>query len=113
MVPTAGGAESIMLSECAESMIVSVPPAASMILSAPFECVIMLSVYHHANSSAAGEGQQKQNQRYWRSPINDFGQQRLNGAADLSAAEDGRVLPHFQQIVSGASTPLCPIAAVF
>jgi hypothetical protein len=27
----------------------------------------------------------------------DFGQQRLNGAADWSAAKDGRVLPHFQR----------------
>jgi hypothetical protein len=28
----------------------------------------------------------------------DFGQQRLNGGADWSAAKDGQVLPHFQQI---------------
>jgi hypothetical protein len=42
-----------------------------------------------------------------------FGQERLNGAADRSAAKDGQVLPHFQQIVSGASMPPCPITAVF
>jgi hypothetical protein len=32
-----------VLSVCAESMIVSAPPAAGMILSAPFDHVIMLS----------------------------------------------------------------------
>jgi hypothetical protein len=31
--------------------------------------------------------------------IYDFGQKRLNGGADWSAAEDGQVLPHFQQTV--------------
>jgi hypothetical protein len=46
-------------------------------------------------------------------PNNDFNQQRLNGAANQSAAKDGRVLPHFQKIVSGALTPPCPIVAVF
>jgi hypothetical protein len=47
--------------------------------------------------------------------IADLGyrQQRLNGSADQSAAKDGRVLPHFQQIVTGASMPPCSIAAVF
>jgi hypothetical protein len=35
--------ESMMLSACAESLIVSVPPAESMILSAPFDHVIMLT----------------------------------------------------------------------
>ncbi len=46
-------------------------------------------------------------------PINNFGQQHLNGAANWSAAEGGRVLPHFENIVSGALTPPCPITAVF
>ncbi len=45
--------------------------------------------------------------------MNDFGQQRLNGAADWSAAKGGQVLPHFEHIVSGASTPPCPFPAVF
>jgi hypothetical protein len=45
--------------------------------------------------------------------VNNFGQQRLNGTADWSAAKDGQVLPHFQQVVSGALMPLCPIAALF
>jgi hypothetical protein len=35
-----GGTDSMMLSACAESMIVSAPPAASMTLSVPFDCVI-------------------------------------------------------------------------
>jgi hypothetical protein len=43
----------------------------------------------------------------------DFRQQRLNGSADRSAAEGGRILPHFQQIVSGALMPPWPITAVF
>jgi hypothetical protein len=45
-------------------------------------------------------------------PIYNFGQQRLNGSAYQSAAEDGQVLPHFQQIVSGASMLLRPMVAV-
>ncbi len=49
----------------------------------------------------------------WQLPIKDFGQQCLNGGADRSAAKGGQVLPHFQQIVSGASMLPCPIAAVF
>jgi hypothetical protein len=44
--------------------------------------------------------------------IDDFGQQRLKGAADQSAAKDGQVLPHFQQIISGALMLLCRITAV-
>jgi hypothetical protein len=43
----------------------------------------------------------------------NYRQQRLNGGADRSAAKDGRVLPHSQQIVTGASMPLCPLVAVF
>ncbi len=61
-----------------------------------------------------GRGNKKNNNwQYWQLPINNFGQQHLNGAANRSAANDGQVLPHFQQIVSRASTPPCPIAAVF
>ncbi len=53
-------AETIMLSACAESMIALAPPATSMILSAPFDCVItLLSCY--GNSGVAGWGQQKNN----------------------------------------------------
>jgi hypothetical protein len=44
--------------------------------------------------------------------IKDFGQQHINGGADWSATEGGQVLPHFQQIVSGASTPPFSIVAV-
>jgi hypothetical protein len=47
------------------------------------------------------------------SPIYNFGQQRLNSAADWSAAKDGQVLPHFKQTLSGAWMPSCPIAALF
>jgi hypothetical protein len=46
-------------------------------------------------------------------PINDFGQQRLKGGADQSAAKDGQILPHFKHIVSGALMLSCPIVAVF
>ncbi len=53
------------------------------------------------------------NRQYWQLPIKDFGQQRLNGGADWSAAKAGQVLPHFQQILSGALTLPCPIAGVF
>jgi hypothetical protein len=35
------------------------------------------------------------------SPINDLGQQRLNGTADWSATEGGQVMPHFEHIASG------------
>ncbi len=52
----------------------------------------------------AGGNKKNNNRQYWRLLINDFGQQRLNCAADWSAAEDGQVLPHFQQIVSRMST---------
>jgi hypothetical protein len=45
-------------------------------------------------------------------PIYDFGQKHLNSIADWSAAKDGQVLPHFQQIVSGALMPLHPMVAV-
>jgi hypothetical protein len=45
--------------------------------------------------------------------INSFHQQHLNCATDWSAAKGGQVLLHFEHIVSGAATPLCPIAAVF
>jgi hypothetical protein len=57
--------------------------------------------------------QKNSNRQYWRLPINDFGQQRLNSGADWSAAGDGQVLPHFEHIVSGTLTPPCPMAAVF
>jgi hypothetical protein len=46
-------------------------------------------------------------------PINDFGQQHLNDAADQSIAKGGQILPHFEHIVSGALTLPSPIAAVF
>jgi hypothetical protein len=46
-------------------------------------------------------------------PINNFGQQRLNGAADWSAAKGGKILLHFQHIVRGVLMLLCPIMAVF
>ncbi len=83
IILSASGTESMMLSACAESMIVSAPPAASMI---------------HTLSTV------------W---LYYYDKQCLNGTADRTAAKGGQVLPHFQQIVSGASMPLCPIAAVF
>ncbi len=42
----------MMLSACAESMIVSAPPAANMIFSVLFDCVITL--WKDTNSSVAG-----------------------------------------------------------
>ncbi len=62
-----------------------------------------------ANSS----GYKKNNNR-WSSVSStcNFGQQRLNGAVDWSATKGGRVLPHFEHIVSGTSMPPCPITAV-
>jgi hypothetical protein len=90
-------------------MIVSVPTAASIILSAPFDHVITLSTI-----TLSGGGQQKNNNwQYWQLPITNFGQQRLNSTANRSATEDGQVLPHFEHIVSVALMPPCPIAAVF
>jgi hypothetical protein len=44
--------------------------------------------------------------------ISNFGQQCLNGVANRSAANDGQVLPNFEQILSGAWMLPCPIAAV-
>jgi hypothetical protein len=46
-------------------------------------------------------------------PVNDFGQQRLNSTTDWSAAKGGKVLPHFEHIIYGELTPLCPIMTVF
>ncbi len=61
-----------------------------------------------------GQWQQKNNnQQYCWSLITNFGQQHLNGTADWFAAEDGQVLPHFQQIVNGALMLPCPIKTVF
>ncbi len=87
------GAESMILSACAESII----------LSALFGHVIMLTAAATKNN----------NQQYWRLPIYDFVQQCFNGAADWSAAKGGQVLPHFKHIVSEASMLPCPIVAVF
>ncbi len=65
--------------------------------------------------SAANSGGYRKNINRWLFIllINDFGQQRLNGATNWSAAKGGQVLPHFDHIVSGVLTPPCPIAAVF
>jgi hypothetical protein len=53
------------------------------------------------------------NWQYLQYLINNFGQQRLNGATNWSAAKDGQVLPHFHHLVSGALMPPCLIVAVF
>ncbi len=92
-----------MLSAGAESMIVLAPPAASMILSAPFDCVSTLSTITLTAMRRAG-GNKKTTM---------IGNTDNRGAADWSATKDGRVLPHFQQIVSGALMSPCPIVAVF
>jgi hypothetical protein len=63
------------------------------------------------SNSSGYEKNNNQRSSVW--PIYNFGEQRLNGAAKWSAAEGGRVLPHFEHIVGGAPTPTCPIAAVF
>ncbi len=73
-------------------------------------CFFPLVLLRYANS---GGYKNKTNWGLWQSPVYDYRQQRLNGSADRSAAKDGRVLPHFQQIVTGASTLPSPIAAVF
>jgi hypothetical protein len=80
---------------------------------------LMLRVwYSHAESiilSAANSGGYKKINKWQSSvsPLNNFDQQCLNGAADWSVAKGGQVLPLFEHIVSGASMLLCPIAAVF
>jgi hypothetical protein len=51
VILSVGSAESMMLSAGAKCMIVSAPPAESMILTVLFDCVITLK---HATSSAAG-----------------------------------------------------------
>ncbi len=61
IILSAGGAESMMLSARAESMIVSVLPAAIMILSVPLDCVIHC---YHANSGAAGGNKKNNNRKY-------------------------------------------------
>jgi hypothetical protein len=66
------------------------------------------------SAANSGGNNKKNNWQLSVLPINDFGQQRLNGTAnDWSAAKGGQVLSHFEHIVSGASTPPCPITAVF
>jgi hypothetical protein len=45
--------------------------------------------------------------------VNNVGQQRINGTTNWSAANGGQVFSHLEHIVSGALTPLCPIATVF
>ncbi len=61
-----------------------------------------LRVQHDTNSSCYKKINNRQSSV---SPIYNFdGQQRLDGAADWSAAQGGRVLPHFEHTVSGAST---------
>jgi hypothetical protein len=49
----------------------------------------MLLRYYQANSGAKGGNKKNNNRQYWRSPINGFGQQCLDSAANWSAAEDG------------------------
>ncbi len=78
---------------CAESVILSAHHAESMIiLSAPFGVITLTAV---AAKKTNNNGQ------YCQSPINEFGQQHLNGAADWSAAEGGQVLPHFERLFPG------------
>jgi hypothetical protein len=67
---------------------------------------------YQANSGATGGYKKNNNRQYRQSPIYNFGQKHLNVPADQSAAKDGWVLPHFQQIVSGALMPPHPMAAV-
>jgi hypothetical protein len=66
----------------------------------------------YANSGAIGDNNKNNNWQSWCSLIYDFGQKRLNGSTGWSAAEDGQVLPHFQQIVCVALMMPCPMAAV-
>jgi hypothetical protein len=55
----------------------------SMILSAPYGDIML--------TAAATK----------KTTLKIFGQQRLNGTADWSAAEGSQVLPHFEHICSG------------
>ncbi len=96
-------AESMILSKRAEKIILSAHQTDRMILSAPFGHAIMLTAAATKNNK----------QQCWWLPIYNFGQQRLNGTSNWSAAKGGQVLPHFKHIVSGASMPPCPIAALF
>jgi hypothetical protein len=105
LLSVVGGAESMMLSACTESMIVSAPPAESMILSALFDHDITLIVAWWGATKQTTIGKTDNHQL-------TIGQQCLNGGANRSAAKGGQVLPHFQQIVSGASMLPCPIATV-
>jgi hypothetical protein len=86
--------------ESAESIELSGRPAESMILSALFGHVITIPAAATKKMTISD------------TVIGDR-QQCLNGAANWSAAKNGQVLPHFEHIVSGASMPPCPIAAVF
>jgi hypothetical protein len=109
MMISAGGAESMMLSdtlsagtESAESIKLSASPAESMILSAMCLC-------YYANS-----------RDYKKTPIGDTDNPQsttlVNSASTalpIGLVKGGRVLPHFKHIVSGVSTPPCPMAAVF
>ncbi len=119
IILSAGGTESMMLSDYTESMDTLRAGAKSIILSAlPTRVWFSALFYHvitlHYSNSRGNEKKQLAILTIaWRLPIKDFGQQRLNSSANWSAAKGGWVLPHFQQIVSGALMPPCPIAAVF
>jgi hypothetical protein len=73
---------------------------------------IVLRVSYSQRYAKSGSYEKNDDWRLSVLPIYNFGQQRLNSAAEWSATEGGQVLPHFKHIVSGASTPPCPITAV-
>jgi hypothetical protein len=50
--------------------------------------------------------------KYWQSSVYQF-TTLVNSASTTPAPKGGQVLPHFKHIVSAASTPPCPIVAVF
>ncbi len=83
------------------------------LLAVSYSKLIMLRVAVWLWYTNSGCYQKNNNQQYWWSPMNNFGQQRLNGTANQSAAKGGWVLPHFQHIISGVLMFPCPILAVF
>jgi hypothetical protein len=75
-----------------------------MIISALFGCVIMLTAAAMKKTTIGNTDD---------SQLKTLVNSTSTAAPDWTSAKDGQVLQHFKQIVSGASTPLCPMAAVF
>ncbi len=77
-----------------------------------YDTLSAIWVCYYEDNNVTGGYKKDNNQWYWWLPIYEFGQKRLKGGTNWSVAKDGQVLPHFQQIVSGASTLPQPMVAV-